>query len=142
MVAKFNPEAQKKTDIGLALNSPFAYTELPFTARFDPPTGTNAKATSFSLRILPEAITVDESTGQIDLDVVAVARAAGGKEAARVTQHIDRKVTAESIAEIKKSGINYTNRMELPSGEYGVWFVVRDNIGARTGSSVIPLKVP
>ena len=142
MVAKFNPEAQKKTDLGLALNSPFAYTELPFTARFDPPTGTNAKATSFSLRIPPEAITVDESTGQIDLDVVAVARAAGGKEAARVTQHIDRKVTAESIAEIKKSGINYTNRMELPSGEYGVWFVVRDNIGARTGSSVIPLKVP
>ena len=142
MVARFNPEAQKKTDIRLALNSPFAYTELPFTAKFDPLTGTNPKATAFSLRIPPEAISVDESSGQIDLDVVAVARAAGGKEAGRMNQHIDRKVTPDSIAEIKQTGINYTNRMELPSGEYAVWFVVRDNIGARTGSSVVPLKVP
>jgi len=28
------------------------------------------------------------------------------------------------------------------SGEYGVWFVVRDNLSGRTGSSVVPLTVP
>ena len=88
------------------------------------------------------SITVDEPTGHIDFDVVAIARAAGGKEAGRVVQHIDRKFPPASIAEIKRIGINYSNRMELASGEYGVWFVVRDNLGGRTGSSVVPLKVP
>ena len=142
MVAKFNPEAQRKTDIGLALASPFAYTELPFAAKFDSMTGTQGKIANFSIKIPPEAITVDESTGHIDIDVVAIARASGGKEAGRVTQHIDRKLPKQSIAEIMQDGINYSNRLELASGEYGVWFVVRDNLGGRTGSSVIPLKVP
>jgi VWFA-related protein len=142
MVAKFNPEAQRKNDIGLALASPFAYTELPFTAKFDSMTGERGKIANFSLKIPPEAITVDESTGHIDFDVVAIARAAGGKEAARVAQHIDRKFPRQNIAEIMQDGINYSNRMELASGDYGVWFVVRDNLGGRTGSSVVPLKVP
>ena len=142
MLAKFNPEAQRKADIGLALASPFAYTELPFTGKFDSFAGTNGKIANFSLKIPPEAITIDESTGHIDFDVVAIARASGGKEAGRVVQHIDRKFPPQSIAEIKQIGINYSNRMELASGEYGVWFVVRDNLGNRTGSSVVPLKVP
>ena len=142
MIAKFNPEAQRKADIGLALASPFAYTELPFTAKFDSLTGTRGKIANFSVKIPPEAITVDESTGHIDFDVVAIARASGGKEAGRVVQHIDRKFPPASIAEIMQIGINYSNRMELASGDYGVWFVVRDNLGGRTGSSVVPLKVP
>jgi len=139
MIAKFNPEAQRKTDLGLALSSPFAYTELPFTGRFDSVDGKSAK---FTLMIPPEAITVDESTGHIDFDVVAIARAAGGKEAGRVAQHVDRKFPRQSVAEIMQIGINYSNRMELASGDYGVWFVVRDNLGGRTGSAVVPLKVP
>lgn len=142
MVAKFNPEVQRKTDIGLALASPFAYTELPFAAKFDSMTGTKGKIANFSIKIPPEAITVDESTGHIDLDIVAIARASGGKEAGRVAQHIDRKLPRQSVAEIMQDGINYSNRLELASGDYGVWFVVRDNLGARTGSSVVPLKVP
>ena len=142
MLANFNPEAQRKADIGLALASPFAYTELPFTVKFDSLTGTRGNIARFSLKIPPQAITVDESTGHIDFDVVAIARASGGRESGRVVQHIDRKFPPQSIAEIKQIGINYSNRMELASGDYGVWFVVRDNLGGRTGSSVVPLKVP
>jgi VWFA-related protein len=139
ILAKFNPEAQRKTDIGLALNSPFAYTALRFSGHFDSFTG---KAAKFNLAIPPDAITVDESNGHIDFDVVAIARAAGGKEAARFNQHIDRKFSPESIAEIKRIGIDYTNRLEVASGEYAVWFVVRDNLSGRTGSAVVPLKIP
>jgi len=142
IIAKFNPEAQRKADIGSALASPFPYTELPFTAKFDSMSGSSGKIANFSLKIPPEAITVDESTGHIDFDVVAIARASGGREAGRVAQHIDRKLPRQSIAEIMQDGINYSNRLELASGEYGVWFVVRDNLGARTGSSVLLLKVP
>jgi hypothetical protein len=48
----------------------------------------------------------------------------------------------DSIAEIKRTGIAYSNQLELAPGEYGVWFVVRDNLSERTGSAVVPVKVP
>jgi hypothetical protein len=142
IVAKFNPEAQRKTDIGLALSSPFAYTQLPFTGKFVSSAGSNSKMSTFNLMLPPDAITHDQSSGRIDFDVIAVARSQGGKEAARLVQRVDRKCSPESLAEIKQVGINYSNRLELSSGEYGVWFVVHDNLSGRTGSAVVPLKVP
>jgi VWFA-related protein len=141
IIANFNSDAARKSDIGLALNSPFAYTDLPFTGSFDPP-GANNRGAKFNLAMPPGAILPDESNGHLDFDVVAIARSAGGKEAARVVQHVDRKVSPQNVAEIKKIGIDYSNRLDIPSGEYGVWFVVRDNITGRTGSAVVPLKVP
>lgn len=142
MIAKFNPEDVRKTDIGLALTSPFAYTELPFTGNFVSFTDRGSKKSAkFRLQLPPEAITVEDNS-HIDFDVVAIARAQGGKEAARFIQRIDRKFPAPRIAEIKRVGIDYGNQLELPSGEYGIWFVVRDNLSGRTGSAVVPVKVP
>ena len=142
-MAKFNAEAARKTDISLALGSPFDYTELPFTGKFDSFLHQGAKKwAKFRLQIPPQAITVDEPTGHIDFDVVAIARAQGGKEAARFIQRIDRKFPAQSIAEIKRIGIDYSNQLELAPGEYGIWFVVRDNLSGRTGSAVVPLRMP
>ena len=85
---------------------------------------------------------MEESSGHIDFDVVAIARAQGGKEAARFIQRVDRKFPAQNIAEIKRVGIDYGNQLELAPGEYGIWFVVRDNPSGRTGSAVVPVKVP
>ena len=143
ILAKFNPEAARKTDVGLALSAPFDYTALPFTGRFASFSDHGAKKLAkFRLQIPPDAVTVDDSSGHIDFDVVAIARAQGGKEAARFIQRIDRKFSPENITEIKRVGIDYGNQLELPAGEYGVWFVVRDNPSGRTGSAVVPLKVP
>jgi VWFA-related protein len=143
IISKFNSEAARKTDVSLALSSPFAYTELPFSGNFDSFADKNGrKLAKFSLFIPPSAMTAEEDSGRVDFDVVAVARGDGGKEAGRFAQRINRKFSPENIAEIKKTGINYSNGLELAPGEYGVWFVVRDNISGRTGSSVLHLKVP
>jgi VWFA-related protein len=143
IMAKFNPEAARKTDISLALSSPVDYTELPFTGKFDSFADQGSKKLAkFRLQIPPQAIMVDEPSGHLDFDVVAIARAQGGKEAARFIQRIDRKFPPENIAEIKRVGIDYGNQLALAPGEYGVWFVVRDNLSGRTGSAVVPLKVP
>ena len=143
IIAKFNREAQRKTDISLALASPFAYTTLPFDGTFDSFTEANGKKLAkFNLLIPPNGITADESTGHIDFDVVAIARADGGKEAARLNQHVDRNYSAQNIAEIRRIGIDYSNHLELARGEYGVWFVIRDNLSGKTGSLVVRVKVP
>jgi hypothetical protein len=50
-------------------------------------------------------------------------------------------VTPEQAAVINAKGIHYTNKVDLPPGEYGVWFVVRDSIRGQTGSAVTTLSV-
>lgn len=142
-IAAFNPEQQRKTDIGLALSSPFAYTSLDFGSQFEPfAEGGGKQPARFHILIPPGGITTDSKSGQVDFDVIAVARADGGKDAAHFNQRVNRKFPAEAIAEINKIGIDYKNALSLPTGEYAVWFVVRDNLGGRTGSSVVRLKVP
>src|SRR5207249_8647086 len=127
----------------LALNSPLPYSTIQLRGRFISFGTRNGKRTAeFSLVIPPGAIMADEVTGHVNFDVVGVARAEGGKEAGRLGQHIDRVFTPENIAEIKRIGINYTNRLDLGAGEYGVWFVVRDNLSGRTGSTVVSVRVP
>jgi len=139
MVAKSQPDASRAADLTLALNSPFSYTSLPFSGRFkkvEQPTGHDV---DFELRIPPDSITLSGS--KIDFDIVAVVRAAGGKEAARISQHIAQSLPPQGVATIQTQGINYTNKLEVPPGDYGVWFVLRDNLTGRTGSVTVPLKV-
>ena len=138
LIAKFNAEAQRKNDISLALKSPFAYTALPFTGHFLPGQGSGSR---FELQIPPQSVTLEPQDGHMDFDVIAVARAAGGREAGHMNQHIERKLPAEAVNEIKTTGIDYKNKIDLPAGEYAVWFVIRDNLTGRTGSAVVPLKV-
>jgi hypothetical protein len=128
------------TDLQLAMNSPFPFTALPFSGRFTGVTVQGAKnSVGYELRIPPSAITLDEN--KINFDVVAVFRTPGGKEAGRMAQRIERELPPQGIAEIKARGINYRNKIELPPGEYGVWFVLRDNPSGRTGSVSVPLKL-
>jgi VWFA-related protein len=134
------PDQVRNTDLQLALNSAFAYTSLPFTGRFlsFTPEGDN-KNVNFQLRIPPNAISLEDA--KIDFDILAVVRAPGGKETARISQHISQTLPPQGVATIQAQGINYTNKLAVPPGEYGVWFVLRDNPTGRTGSVTVPLKV-
>jgi len=143
VIAELDANQMRQTDLQLALNSPFSYTALPFTGRiveFTP--GAGKKMAKFELRLPPDSVTVEEEQGKVNFDVVAIARATGGKEAARLAQRLEPKLTPQNVSVIKRDGIVYSNRLELASGEYGIWFVVRDNISGRTGSVVVPVKVP
>ncbi len=141
IISKEAPEAKRMTDLQLAMNSPFPFTALPFSGKFLRITPHGDKRTlEYELRIPPSAISLDED--KINFDVVAVFRSTGGKEAGRMAQRIDRQLQPENVSEIKKNGINYRNKMELPPGEYGVWFVLRDNPTGRTGSVTVPVKMP
>lgn len=58
-----------------------------------------------------------------------------------MAQRIDRELQPANVADIQSRGIDYRNKMDLPAGEYGVWFVLRDNPTGRTGSVTVPLLV-
>ena len=140
IVAAHKPDATRNTDLSTALNSPFSFTSLRFSGRFK---GTREagenRDVEFELRIPPDSVSLADSS--IDFDILAMVRAPGGKEVAHIAQHIQRSIPAENAAAIQKQGINYSNKLTVPAGEYGVWFVLRDNPTGRTGSVSVPLKV-
>ncbi len=42
---------------------------------------------------------------------------------------------------LRANGLNYKGLLELPSGEYTVRFIVRDNLTGRMGTLTAPLEV-
>ena len=142
LAAALDPESSKLTDLQLAIMSPLNSSAVPFRGRFESSTEKDGKRlVGFALDLPPEALMLNEDSRRLVLDVVVVVRAAGGKEVTRLAQRIDRELAEEQAAIIRTQGIHYTNRLELPTGEYGVWFIVRDSIRGRTGSVVTTVIV-
>lgn len=137
-----NPEKSKLSDLQLALVSPLNYTAVPVRGKFEAPVDKgDKKLIGFALDVPAGAITLNEEDNHLLLDIAAVVRGKGGKEIARLAQRIDRVLTAEQAAVIRAQGIHYTNKLELPAGDYGVWFVVRESITGRTGSVVTTVYI-
>ena len=133
----------RERDIQVAMLSPSDYTGLPLSGVWQKVSGTGAKRrAAFELRVPPGVALVDESNGnQLDLDIYAAARDAQGKQVATVSQKLEGKLSAATVAQIKQVGVVYDNKLELPPGEYQVRFVVRDNTTARIGTVTSSLKV-
>ncbi len=137
-----DPEKSRMTDLQLAMVSPLPYTGVAVTGHFiGVQPGKDKRDASFALDLPPQAVTVSESDGSLNFDIIVVARGADGKEAAKLGQRVQRKLTPEAAAQIRAEGIHYTNKLALGPGTYGVWFVIRDNVTGRTGSVMAPLTV-
>ncbi len=141
-VDTIDPEKSKLSDLQQALFSPLNYTAVPIRGRFDSPVDKgDKKVVGFALDVPADAMILNLEDNHLVLDIAVVVRAKGGKEITRLAQRIDRVLTVEEAAAIRARGIHYTNKLELPAGDYGVWFVVRESVSGRTGSVVTTVNV-
>lgn len=132
-----DPENARMTDLQLALVSPLPYTALPLSGHFaEVEDKGGKKAVHFVLSLPRDLVPPSDQEPSLNFDIVAVARGADGKEAAKFAQRVRSKLQPQQAAVIRRDGIRYTNKIDLPAGTYGVWFVVRDNSTGRTGSVV------
>lgn len=135
----------RKEDIQLALASPLDFTAIHFTVRM---TGINdvngKKSVGFTFLIPPGAIVVDESdNNHVSLDFAAIAeRPDGTLVEGGFSQALDGHIQTEGVTALHSRGLSFPGSIELPSGEYSVRFVVRDNLGAQVGSTTASLKIP
>lgn len=137
MYSSVDEEKARNTDLQLAMVSPLPYTALPLSGRFaEIEDKDGKKAVHFVLSLPPDLAPPEDQEQSVNFDVVAVARDSQGKEAAKFAQRISRKLQPQQAAVVRRDGIRYTNKLDLPAGNYGVWFVVRDNLTGRTGSVV------
>jgi len=137
-----DPEKARLTDLQLAMISPLPYTALEISGRFAQMEEKGGKKTAhFELDLPPQALYLGEQNDKLNFDVVVVARGTDGKEVAKFAQRIDKKLQPQQAEVIRSQGLHYTNKLDLPPGDYGVWFVIRDNVGGRTGSVTTTLVI-
>ena len=135
----------RKEDIQLALASPLDFTAIHFTVRVTGITDVNGKkSVGFTFIIPAGAIIVDESdNNHVSLDFAALAQKPDGTlMEAGFSQALDGHIKPEGVTALNSRGLSFPGSIELPSGEYSVRFVVRDNLAAQVGSTTASLKVP
>jgi len=134
----------RKDDIELALTSFLESNAVPLTVRLTTVTDAGAKKrVSFIFIIPPAAATIDETeNNHLSLDFAALATNTDGAPAGTFSRSANGNLTPEDMASMRSHGAAYPGSIELPSGEYSVRFVVRDNVSGRTGSTSASLKVP
>ncbi len=138
-----DPTQTHDMDLYVALQSPLDYSALPVTVRIASIQNEGDKRRVHFEIVLPaNAASIDTSdSNRLNLDFAAVARDPKGDGKAVFSQTISSKLRPEGVAQIRDSGITYTNILDLPPGEYSIRFVVRDNLNGRMGSVLAPVKV-
>jgi VWFA-related protein len=135
----------RKEDIQLALASPLDFTAIRFTVRVTGITDANGKkSVGFTFLIPPGAIIVDESdNNHVSLDFAALAQKPDGTlMEGGLSQALEGHIKPEGVTALNSRGLSFPGSIELPSGEYSVRFVVRDNLAGQVGSITASLKVP
>jgi VWFA-related protein len=138
--ATLDPEASRRIDEQVALDSPIDYTAMPMLLTWKEVQGGGKKnKANFILQVAPEVIRIQEN--KVNLDFLGVARSAKGEEAGKFSQNLSKDLNPDGVRQIQTGGITYTNTFQLPPGDYHVRVVVRDNATGLMGSVLAPLKV-
>ena len=137
-------EAEQR-DVRSALLSPVSFSGLPFTVELRPPAQTSKGSLhdlSFDLRIPPASLSSDPTgNSRMSLAIVCTAGAGKGAPVDKIAQNLKGTPKPASMERISKEGISYSNVLHLPSGQYILRFVVRDNLNGKLGSIVVPYSV-
>ena len=138
-----NSETARRVDEMMAITSALESTSLGFSGQWKEiePAGDQRKV-HFVLTIPAAAVLVDtEHQNHVSLDFLVLVWNSDGKEAAQIGQRMDTKLSPEELMQTRTKGIDYTNVLSLPPGQYEVHFAVRDNLRGKLGSVVTRLKL-
>ena len=140
--ATVNPDVAKKSDLDLAIISPFDSTGLPLTVRW---LGTSADGTTkkvqFGLQLPSNALTLG-AQNLLNFDYLAFAYITkDGKQVNGISKTIRGNISPELVAKFREQPFGLKNELELGPGQYTVRFVVRDDVSGRVGSVSAPLTV-
>ncbi|MGC2695636.1 MAG: VWA domain-containing protein [Candidatus Angelobacter sp.] len=136
-------EGTRQAEEKMAVFSDLDFTGMPVSGSWQQtePAGGQRKV-HFLLSVPAGVPFIDnERQNHLSFDFMAVARDAGGKVVAQVGQRLETNLDAQALAQVQGKGLDYSNILTLPPGQYKVHFVVRDNLKGVIGSMSSPLKV-
>jgi VWFA-related protein len=126
-----------------ALNSQLGYTGVAFTVKTSGTENTpsNKRKVAFTVFFPPTTDTVDDTKGQVNLDLSTLAYDTPGKEVSKQVNHAGGPLDKAAIENIRAIGIGLDQFLELLPGNYTIKMVVRNNLNGRIGTIAFPTAV-
>jgi VWFA-related protein len=135
-------KSRAQEDVTLALQSPLAYTGVVFTLKIAGSEDSGGKRkVNMVIALGGNSGVLNEATSTVDLALFAAAIDASGTTVGKLNENAGGKFPPEAVAQIKEVGFQLKRSMEVPSGNFTLHFVVRDNLTGRIGSLTAPLNV-
>jgi hypothetical protein len=78
---------------------------------------------------------------RLSFAIVCTAGTGKGASVDTVAQNLEGIPKPENMERMTREGVRYSNVLHLPSGQYVLHFVIRDNLNGRIGSVVVPYSV-
>lgn len=141
--AEGTPKSQAGQEIALALGSPLEYTGIRFKVAVSGiEEGTGGKKKVNLVITLPgDSGILDESTGSVDVGLLAKAFNASGQAVGTLNESAGGKFPPDAVAQIKEMGFQLKRSFDVSPGECTVRFLARDNQTGRMGDIIFPLSV-
>lgn len=125
----------RKKSISIALNSRFGFAGVPFRVTLGEQSENAGKKTvKFAVFLPPNAGLVDAKTGEINLDIAAVALGNKDEHVTTMSAAVATKLPAPAVQQINEMGSNISKTIDVPPGDYVLRVVVRDNRTGRIGT--------
>ncbi len=139
-------KADLVTELGTALAAELDYTGIHFDLIWgevsDAQSKPGVKHAAFDLSVLPAAINIDAANqNHMSVEFAALVNENHGKHVAEFSKNVTADLKPESADQVRKFGLRYRDRLEVPPGNYLVKFVIRDNSTGKMGTVSAPLQV-
>lgn len=136
-------KAKAADDFAAALQSPLQFTGVIFkvgVGSIEPGSG-NKKKVNLVITLGGDAGVLNEAARKVDLSLFAIAKNGKGEQVAKLSEGAGGQFPPEAVAQIKELGFQLKRAIEVPTGDFEVHFVIRDNQNGRVGSLIFPLTV-
>ncbi len=138
-------EKSKEVALNIAIQSPINSTGISIQGSWKrtlPSPHAGKKRQEFVLTMPANFAVIDEAdNNHMKVEFVAVAMTAKGTVAGQVGRTMDAHLQAVALKQVRESGMDYRDVLDLPPGEYSVHFVVQDKLTGQLGSVLAPLKI-
>src|SRR5207302_9034727 len=118
--APSDPEATRQTEELMAMLSDLSFTSIPIRGQWQQiePAGNDRKL-HFLLSIPPGVPYIDAEHGNhISYDFRVVVTNSSGAAVSKNGQRLETNLDAPSVTQIQTKGLDYTNEVVLPPGQY------------------------
>ena len=130
-------------EVSIAMHSPLEFTGILFkvsVSGFEEGAAGKKKA-NLVITLPGDSGIVNETTGSVDVGLVAEALNSGGQKVGTMNEGAGGKFQPDQVAQIKEMGFQLKRSFDVAPGECTVHFVIRDNQTGRTGDVIFPMVV-
>ena len=137
------PKSRAGEEVGMAMHSALQFTGILFNVEvtgFEDSAAGKKKA-NLVITLPGDSGIVNETTGSVDVGLVAEAVNAAGQKVGTMNEGAGGKFQPDQVAQIKEAGFQLKRSFEVAPGECTVHLVIGDNQTGRTGDVIFPMTV-